>query len=101
MTEHHVRLSKPSRLVMVGIWAAGIASVGAIVAMVLYAIEKVQNGQGLDTFRTHWLVEFNWVGFLVFLVAVAIALAVGLFFRYREWHEIRKFEAKYSGERHG
>jgi hypothetical protein len=86
---------------MVGIWAAGIASVGAIVAMVLYAIEKVQNGQGLDTFRTHWLVEFNWVGFLVFLVAVAIALAVGLFFRYREWHEIRKFEAKYSGERHG
>lgn len=85
---------------MVGIWAAGVASLGAIVAMVVVAIAKVLNGQGLDTFRTHWLVESNWVGFLVFLVAVAVALAIGLFFRYKEGREIRKLKVRYSGEHH-
>jgi hypothetical protein len=84
--------------VVVGVWVAGIAAFGAIAAMVLIAIEKVRTGQGLDTYRTHWLVEFNWVGFLVLLAAVVVALAIGLFFRYKEWREIRKLQDKYSGE---
>lgn len=90
MTERPAPSFRPSRLVIVDVWAAGIAGIGGIVAMVLIAIEKVRTGRGLDTYRTHWLMEFNWVGFLVFLTAVALALAIGLFFRYKEWREIRK-----------
>ena len=69
--------------------------------MVLIAIEKVRTGRGLDTYRTHWMVEFNWVGFLIFLAAIAVALAIGLLFRFKEWREIRKLQAKYSEEHHG
>lgn len=101
MTKHDTPSSGFSRLVIVGVWVAGIAGFGAIVAMVLIAIEKIRNGHGLDTYRTHWLVEFNWIGFLVFLAAVAVALAIGLFFRYKEWRDIRKLQKKYSGEDHG
>lgn len=86
---------------IVGVWVAGIVGFGAIVAMVLTAVEKVQSGRELDTYRTHWLVEFNWVGFLVFLAAVAVALVIGLSFRYREWREIRKLQDKYSGRHDG
>ena len=101
MKERDAPSSGPSRLVIVGVWAAGIASFGAIVAMVLIAIEKIEGGHGLDTYRTHWLVEFNWIGFLVFLAAVVVALAIGLFFRYKEWREIRKLQNKYSEGNHG
>ena len=101
MTKLRVASSRPSRLVIVGIWIAGAAGVGGILAMVLIAIEKVRTGRGLDTYRTHWMVEFNWVGFLIFLAAIAVALAIGLLFRFKEWREIRKLQAKYSEEHHG
>jgi hypothetical protein len=101
MTKLRVASSRSSRLVTVGIWIAGLAGVGGIFAMVLIAIEKVRTGRGLDTYRTHWMVEFNWVGFLIFLAAIAVALAIGLLFRFKEWREIRKLQDKYSGEHHG
>ena len=92
---------RPYRLVIAGIGIAGAAGIGGIVAMLLIAIEKVWMGQGFDTYRTHWLVEFNWIGFLVFLTAVAVALAIGLLFRFKEWRELQKLQARYSGEHHG
>lgn len=101
MTKVRATSSRPSRLVIAGVWIASVAGLGGIVAMVLIAIERVQTGRGLETYRTHWLVEFNWVGFLVFLVVAAIAIAVGAFFRLKEWREIRKLQAKYSEEHHG
>lgn len=101
MTKRPATSSRPSRLVMAGVWVAGIGAIGGIVGMVLIAIEKVRSGRGLDTYRTHWLVEFNWIGFLAFLATVAVALGIGSFFRYKEWREVRKFQDKYSGEHHG
>lgn len=101
MTKVRATSSRPSRLVIAGVWIAGVAGVGGIVAMVLVAIERVRTGHGLGTYLTHWLVEFNWIGFLVFLAAVAVALAIGLFFRVKAWREIRRLQAKYSGEHHG
>lgn len=101
MTKVPATSSRPSRLVIVGVWIASIAGLGGILAMVLIAIEKVQTGRGLETYRTHWLVEFNWVGFLVFLAVAAVAIAVGSFFRLKEWREIRKLQAKYSEDHHG
>jgi len=101
MKEHRVLRRRPSRLLVAGVWIGGVASVGGIVAMVLIAIEKIGAGHGLDTYRTHWLVEFNWIGFLVFMVAAIVALAVGLFFRLKERREIQELQARYSVERHG
>lgn len=93
--------SRPSRLVIAGVWSASIAGLGGIALMVLLAIEKVRAGRGLETYRTHWLVEFNWVGFLVFLVAAVVALAIGAFFRLKGCREFRKLQAKYSEDHHG
>ena len=101
MKEHIVIRHRPSRLVLTGIWLGGITSVGGILRMVFIAIEKVGAGRGLDTYRTHWLVQFNWIGFLVFLVAAVVALAVGLFLRLKERREIQQLQAKYSEESHG
>ena len=64
--------------------------------MIFIAIEKIRAGRGLDTYRTHWLVEFNWIGFLVFIFATILALLIGLFFRYREFREIKNLQERYS-----
>lgn len=101
MTERGAMSYRPSRLVRAGFWVAGIASVGGMVAMVLVAIERVRTGHGLDTYRTFWLVEDNWIGFLVFLFATVVALAAGLFFILKERRELRQLQAKYSEEHHG
>ena len=92
--------SRPSRLLVLGAWIGEIASLGGMVAMILIAIEKVRAGHGLDIYRTHWLVEDNWIGFLVFVAATAVALVIGLFARYKERREMRQLQAKYSGEHH-
>jgi hypothetical protein len=100
MTEHRSTSPRPSRLLLAGVWIAGVASVIGMIAMVLMAIEKVRTGHGLDTYRTFWMVENNWIGLLVFLGAAVVALAIGLLLRLKERHEIQLLQAKYSGDRH-
>lgn len=91
---------RPSRLVLVGIVLAGISGAAAIGILIAKAWAKVAAGQGLETYRTAWLVEFNHVGFLVFIVALAVALVVGGLFRLRERRQWRELEQKY-GQRDG
>ena len=93
--------TRPSRLLVAGLWLGGVAGVGGVVAMLLIAIEKVRTGHGLDMYRTHWLVEFNWIGFLIFMAAIALALAVGVFFWWKERREVQALLRKYSEDRHG
>jgi hypothetical protein len=87
--------------VLLGIAVAGLTSAASLVAMAMVAWEKVQTGRGWESYRTHWLVEFNWVGFLVLLGGLGIALLVGLLCRLREWRELKDLERKYGKERHG
>jgi len=84
------------RLLKVGLLIAGLGSMGALIAMVATGIEKVKTGHGLDTYRTFWLIEFNWVAFLVLLIILVAALAGGLWFRYLEWRELQQLRAKYG-----
>ena len=105
VTEHNPTSIPPSRLLVVGAWIAGIASAGGVVAMDLIAIDKIRTGQGLDTFRSRWLVEDNWIGFLVFVVATTVvtvlAPVMGWLLRRKERREIQQFQSKYSEEHHG
>jgi hypothetical protein len=67
--------------------------------MVTTAIQKVLSGKGLETYRTFWLVEFNWVGFLALLLALVVALVISLFFLWREERQWKDLERKYGGTR--
>lgn len=90
---------------VVGAWVGGIASVGGLVAMVLIAIDKVTAGHGLDTYRTKWMVEDNWIGFLVCVIAITVvvlaAAIIGWFQRRSEQREVQRLYAKYSEVHHG
>jgi len=98
MGRSHLNAHKPkiSRLLSIGFVVAGIASLGALGFMISKAIEMVQSGRGLETYRTFWLVEFNWLGFLVLLAATAFALVIALALRLREYLLWRSLEKKYG-----
>ncbi|QTN29242.1 hypothetical protein HZ993_05270 [Rhodoferax sp. AJA081-3] len=105
MTKRNASSTPPSRLMMVGAWVGGIASVGGLVAMVLIAIDKLNTGHGLDTYRTKWMVQDNWIGFIVFVVVTTVvvlaAAIIGWFQRRNEQREVQQLQAKYSEGHHG
>jgi len=74
-----------------------IASVVGLAWMVTTAIRKVLAGEGLETYRTFWLVEYNWIGFLAMLLALLVALVISLFFLWREERQWKDLERKYDG----
>lgn len=87
---------KPSRFLLIGFVLMGIASLGGLGYMIFIAIDRVSSGRGLETYKTFWLVEFNWIGFLILLAAISVALLVALGFRIREYLFWRSLERKYG-----
>lgn len=81
---------------LLGIFAVGIASAIVLWSAIANAIQKVVSGHGLDTYRTPWLVEYNYIGFLVLMASIGIALLVGAFFCLREYLEVKSLERKYG-----
>jgi uncharacterized membrane protein len=88
------------RFVAIVFLILGVTSLVTLIGMVVTGVEKVNTGRGLDTFRTAWLVEFNWVGFLVLISAVIVALIGGGYLRYLEWREVRELRRRYGGKGH-
>jgi hypothetical protein len=80
----------------VGFVLTGVASVFGLSSMLYTAVHMVRSGRGLDTYHTFWLVEFNWIGFLVVFGLIPLALIVGLAFRLRERLQWRSLERKYG-----
>ena len=76
--------------------AFGIAGIIGMAHMIWAALEKVASGQGLETYRTFWLVEFNYVGFLVMVGAVVVALLLGGAHWLHEWWQVKSLENKYG-----
>ena len=97
--------SPASRLVRVGMIVASIAAALSLVSMTVIAVLKVRGGSGLETYHTAWLIEDNWIGFLVFLLALVVTLVAALVavlaFRRRERQEWSELEQKYGGSRDG
>ena len=77
-------------LVVFGLW--GLASLGWMGEVV----RKVLSGQGLQTYRTFWLVEFNYIGAFVLILAGCLVVLVGVFLQAREWWLLRDLEKKYG-----
>ena len=64
--------------------------------MIFIAIGQVNAGHGLDIHRANWLVSDNWIGFLIFIVAIMAALLIGLLMRYQEQREIKRISQNYK-----
>lgn len=94
-------LKKPrmSRWMMAGFVVMTIASFSGLAAMITIAMEKIRTGKGFETYRTTWLVEFNYIGMLVLFGAAVVALLIGGYLRFREYSKWRKFERKYSADK--
>ncbi|MEO8187854.1 MAG: hypothetical protein ABI580_10885 [Burkholderiaceae bacterium] len=67
------------------------------VGLILRGLAMVRDGRGAETYRTFWLVEFNWVGVLIMVGAAAIALLIAIAFHWREEQQWRALERKYNG----
>lgn len=97
-SSHHQKPSF-SRWLVIGLVVLGLASVSGLAYMSSMAVKMVESGRGLETYRTFWLVEFNWLGFLVLCAAVVLALVVAGFLRLREHMQWRSLERKYGGQK--
>src|SRR5215510_2049410 len=87
--------SKPThrgRGLFVGLVFTGVVSAFVLAWMLQIAVAVLRSGHGLETYRTFWLVEFNWVGFLTFAACLAFALLAGLVIR---WHHRRRERAEW------
>jgi hypothetical protein len=78
----------------------GLAGVAGLSRIISIAIDKVASGKGLETYRTVWLVEFNYVGVLVLFATVLLALLVGGGMWLYDWWQWRSLKKKY-GDRNG
>lgn len=81
-------------LMKIGFFIMGIASIGGLVTMIAIGIEKVKSGHGLDTYRTFWLVEFNYIGMLVMFGVLAVALVFAGYLRFIAYKRSRDFERR-------
>ncbi len=92
-------------MIVAGIWLSGIAAVGALVAMIFIAVDKIRAGYGLDVFQTHWLVKDNWISFLLSVIVitliVVLAVVIRWFQRRNEQREIQQLEGKYLESQFG
>jgi hypothetical protein len=85
---------RPARWLVGGIIVVGFVSMINVAAMIAFAVAKVRAGRGLETYRTFWLVEDDYIGFLIFVACVLGAVGVGLVLRliqqrreHRDWAE--------------
>lgn len=84
-----------SKLFFHGLAIGDLGGVLWLIYMIYAAINMINTGKGLDTYRTLWLVSFNWYGFLAFIFLCAAATATGLWFRWREHMQWKSLEEKY------
>lgn len=65
-------------------------------SLIWVALEKVLSGHGHETYHTVWLVEFNYIGFLVLVGAVIVGLLLTGAHWLHEWLQVRSLEKKYG-----
>ena len=70
----------------------GVAFSLTYAGFLLHVLSKVKAGQGLDTYHSYKLVEWNYLGALIVLVSVPLVLLLGILFsRWHRYSEQRAF----------
>ena len=88
--------ARVSKWMLIGFFIMGIASFAGLGALITVAVQKVISGHGLDTYRTAWLVEFNYIGVLAMFGAVVAVFVVAGVLRLIEYFQWRALEKKYG-----
>lgn len=75
----------------------GVFLVMAMFAGFVYrVVSKVKSGHGLDTYLTPEGVEFNYIGALILLMLIPIALLLGWGVRWWQLREERDFKKQFK-----
>lgn len=74
----------------------GLAAFAGLLSLASRALLRVRDGRGMETYRTFFLVQFNWIGALALLGSAAVALVIAAILRWREHQQWRALERKYS-----
>ena len=85
-----------SNLVFYGITIFGLGGILWLIYMIYTAINMIVTGKGLETYRTFWLVQFNWYGFLAFIMAFTAAIGIYLWLRWHEQMQWKGLQKKYG-----
>ena len=96
MMEARKRHAGSLRWISVGVVVQGIGSIFGLATMIYLAVAAVQSGRGMETYHSAWLVEDNWIGFLVFVGCAIVALVLAAAFRFRDYLQQRSFERKFK-----
>lgn len=99
MTVEITPKKRTSRWAVAGYLASTAIYLVLLGDLVARALRKVAAGQGLETYRTYWEVEFNYIGVLVLFGCIPLALLVGALFRLREFLEWRSLERNYRARK--
>jgi hypothetical protein len=90
--EKNEALQRYPRLISTGFVIAGIASVFGFATMMYLAVTAVTGGRGIETYRTVWLDNESWIGFLAFVAIAFAAMIVAALFRLRDELQWRRSE---------
>ncbi len=68
----------------------------ALVGFVLRAVEKIHSGHGLDYYFTGFGVKFNYIGALVLLICIPVALLFGWALNHWLSRDERNFKERFG-----
>jgi hypothetical protein len=91
--EKNAALQRYPRLISIGFVIAGMASVSGFAALMYLAVTAVRDGRGMETYRTVWLDNESWMGFLIFVGFAFAAIIVAALFRLRDALQWRRSES--------
>jgi hypothetical protein len=89
--------TKRTRWAVAGYLHTAFVSFALLGDLIIRAFKKVVEGEGLDSYRTFWEMEFNYIGVLVLFGCIPVALVVGALWRLREYLQWRDLERRYRG----
>ncbi|MGA3115552.1 MAG: hypothetical protein ABSF90_14100 [Syntrophobacteraceae bacterium] len=72
---------RPKTKNLLGGFAAVIIGILGIGSFVLRTIDKVRTGHGLDYYFTGWGVQMNYLGALITIAVIAVAMPIGWIIR--------------------
>jgi len=67
-----------------------------IIGFLLWLIQRVIEGKGIDLYKSHWGLSFSAIGVLIFIGVAILAGLIGAFYSYRQSKEERDLVKKYG-----